>query len=265
MKNNLENTRLRKDQLEMVEILKEFAKICADNNITWWLDSGTLLGAARHKGFIPWDDDMDVMVLRKDYRKLQRILLKMKDSPYFYQCMKSDVEHVNTFGVFRKKEGGRLTTDIRSRYFRYSGLGMDVFTLNRSSKFSAHLSKFLYLNLQHPTQYIRTKWLRHTCIRLIEGINFLIFIPFCHIVGLFNPNKQYHHQYGSSFYKHPIYMRNVLPLSTLPFEGIDMPVPGNWDAYLTDLYGDWRTPPSDSDIRKGIHSGIYFKDIFGDE
>lgn len=261
-KTDIEGTELRRDQLSMLDVLKEFAIICKENNITWWLDSGTLLGAARHGGFIPWDDDMDVMVAKKDYAKLRRILMKMKDSPYFYQCMQSDVEHVNTFGAFRKKEGRKLTTDRRSQYFRYGGLGMDVFTLDYSSKFSAHMSKFLYLNLQHPSQYIKTRWLRHFYIRTVEILNFLIFIPLCRLVGLINPKGQYHHQYASSFYKHPIYLRNIYPLTTLSFEGIECPVPGNWDAYLTDLYGDWHTPPSEDAIRRHLHNNTYLKDIF---
>lgn len=263
MRTDIEGTELRRYQLSMLEVLKEFAKICKENNITWWLDSGTLLGAARHGGFIPWDDDMDVMVAKKDYAKLRRILMKMKDSPYFYQCMQSDVEHVNAFGVFRKKEGRKLTTDRRSRFFRYGGPGMDVFTLDYSSKFSAHMSKFLYLNLQHPSQYIKTRWLRHFYIRTVEILNFLIFIPLCRLAGLINPKGQYHHQYASAFYKHPIYPRNIYPLTTLSFEGIECPVPGNWDAYLTDLYGDWHTPPSEDAIRRHLHNNTYLKDIFG--
>lgn len=59
---DFENTRLRRHQLGLLEVLKDFARICEDNHIIWWLDSGTLLGAARHKGFVPWDDDVDVMV-----------------------------------------------------------------------------------------------------------------------------------------------------------------------------------------------------------
>ena len=57
---NPEGSKLRKNQLELVDILLDLAKICREHNIQWWLSSGTLLGAARHKGFIPWDDDLDI-------------------------------------------------------------------------------------------------------------------------------------------------------------------------------------------------------------
>ena len=74
---NPEGSLLRTDQKELVKMLKVFAKICEENNIRWWLCSGTLLGAARHKGFVPWDDDVDVSMLKQDYRKLEKVLAKM--------------------------------------------------------------------------------------------------------------------------------------------------------------------------------------------
>ena len=71
---NFEGSTLRKDQMKMLEALKAFARICKENDIKWWLCSGTLLGAARHGGFIPWDDDMDVTMLKEDYVKLEKVM-----------------------------------------------------------------------------------------------------------------------------------------------------------------------------------------------
>lgn len=262
---NPEGSKLRNAQLEMLEVLVEFSRICKENNITWWLDSGTLLGAARHKGFIPWDDDVDVMVAPKDYRRLRRILLRDRNSPYFYQCIRSDVEYVNPFGKFRKKQGGETpTTDRRWQYFKYKGLEIDVFTLQYTNRFAAHMSKFFYFNMQHPTQYIKCTWLRHLCIRLVEMLNWCIFFPVCWIVGRYNPNHEYHGQYGSGFYKPVMYKKDIYPLTTLSFEGHEFPVPGNYEAYLTGLYGDWHKIPGDDVIRRNIHSMEYFKEFLAD-
>jgi len=261
---NPEGSALRKDQLEMVKALDFFAEICRKHDIKWWLCSGTLLGAARHKGFIPWDDDLDVSMFKKDYRKLKKVLAKMDSEDYFYQCIETDPDHINLFGKFRKKKDPVLSTDPRSQYFRYQGVGFDVFCIEKSSRFASHMAKFFYLNMQHPTQYIRNAFLRRFFIRLVQVINFVLLIPFCRLVGLVNPKNQYHYELGSGFYKSAFYKEDIFPLSTMEFEGRQFPVPGNTEAYLTKIYGDWRKLPSEEQIRKALHYPLYIKEIFGE-
>ena len=69
----MEKDVLRKVQLTQLEIAKEIRRVCEENDIPYFLCDGTLLGAVRHGGFIPWDDDMDLGMLRKDYEKFCRI------------------------------------------------------------------------------------------------------------------------------------------------------------------------------------------------
>jgi len=61
---------VKEAQNTMLKLLLAFDKICQENQLTYWLDHGTLLGAVRHQGFIPWDDDLDVSMPREDYEKL---------------------------------------------------------------------------------------------------------------------------------------------------------------------------------------------------
>ena len=65
---------LRRQQLRMLELLTEVDRICKRHHIQYWLSSGTLIGAARHGGFIPWDDDLDIEMLLPDYERLMRVL-----------------------------------------------------------------------------------------------------------------------------------------------------------------------------------------------
>lgn len=261
---NPEGSTLRKDQKEMLKALVAFAEICKKHNITWWLCSGTLLGAARHKGFIPWDDDVDVTMLKKDYKKLEKILAQMDSDEYFYQSIKTDPDHVNVFGKFRKKKDPVMSTDPRSQYFKYQGVGLDVFYIEKSTRFAAHLAKFFYKNMQHSTQYIKNSFLRHFAIRTVQVINFGLLIPIARLIGLVNPKKEYRLTLGAGFYKSKFFMKDIFPLSTMEFEGIEFPVPGNTDAYLTNIYGDWRRLPSEEQIKKSLHYPIYKKEIFGE-
>ena len=256
---------MRKDQKEMLKALVAFAEICEKHDIKWWLCSGTLLGAARHKGFIPWDDDMDVTMLKKDYRKLEKILEKMDSEDYFYQNYKTDIEHINTFGKFRKKKDPVMSTDLRSQYFRYQGVGLDVFYIEPATRFASHLAKFFYLNMQHPTQYIKNRFLRHFAIRAVQVLNFGLLIPLCRLIGLINPKKEYRICLGAGFYKSKFFIKDIFPLSKMEFEGVEFPVPGNTDSYLTNIYGDWRKLPSEEQIRKSMHYPLYIKEIFGEE
>ena len=80
---NYEN--YRKIQLIELEMLKEVDRICKKYNLQYYLAGGTLLGAVRHGGFIPWDDDLDIFLFRKDYEKLAEVIDKELDKRMFYQ------------------------------------------------------------------------------------------------------------------------------------------------------------------------------------
>ena len=73
---NPDGSLLRRQQLRMLELLEVIDVICRKHQIPYWLSSGTLIGAARHKGFIPWDDDLDIEMLRSDYLRLLKFFLK---------------------------------------------------------------------------------------------------------------------------------------------------------------------------------------------
>lgn len=259
---NPEGSKLRQNQKELLEMLIDLAAICKEHNIKWWLSSGTLLGAARHEGFIPWDDDIDITLLRRDFKRLQRILLKLNSDKYIYHSIHTDAEYTNLYGKFRKREGISLTTAKRHKYLKYRGPFIDIFSIERTSYFAARASKVIYKALQHPTVYIKTGWLRRLMIRLVEFLMLFIINPVLRIVGLINPRKEYHYALGMAWPKSRFYIEDILPLTTATFEGETMPVPKDMDAYLSKVYGDWRTMPTEEAIHRSIHSEEYRKEIF---
>jgi lipopolysaccharide cholinephosphotransferase len=260
---NPEGSKLRQDQLELLMMLKRVDAICKENNIQWWLSSGTLLGAARHKGFIPWDDDIDIVMLRKDYRRLERILRKLNEKEFVLHSMCSDVEYVNCFGKYRKRDGVVESKNRRYNYYRWRGIGFDIFTIEKTSYFAAKAASTIYGNIQHLTSYIRWGVVRKPLIRLIQLLCFGIIFPILRLIGLINPRGEYHYSLGQGWAKHTFFMEDTMPLTTTEFEGEQMPAPKNMDAYLTRVYGNWRKLPGEEQIRKSIHCQDYINEIYG--
>lgn len=262
---NPDGSRLRHDQLELMKMLRVVTDICDANGIQWWLSSGTLLGAARHQGFIPWDDDLDIVLLKRDCKRLERLLLELNHEEYVYHSMRSDADYTNLFGKFRKREGRIESSSRRYNYYKWAGIGFDIFAIEKTNYFAARAATVIYHNLQHPTSYIRWTWLRKPLIRLIEGFSLGIVNPILRVIGLINPRGEYHYVLGTGWARHTFYMKDTLPLTTTRFEGEEWPVPKDMDAYLTNVYGNWRELPSDEQIRKCIHCKEYIKEIYGND
>ena len=87
-----------------LDILKYIHDICEKNNIIYFIDFGTLLGAVRHKGFIPWDDDLDFFMPRKDYERLAELWPQYADERYFLSKSSKDYVDRNLFITIRDKE-----------------------------------------------------------------------------------------------------------------------------------------------------------------
>lgn len=262
---NPDGSRLRHDQLELMKMLRVVTDICDANGIQWWLSSGTLLGAARHQGFIPWDDDLDIVLLKRDCKRLERLLHELNHEEYVYHSMRSDADYTNLFGKFRKREGRIESSSRRYNYYKWAGIGFDIFAIEKTNYFAARAATVIYHNLQHPTSYIRWAWLRKPLIRLIEGFSLGIVNPILRLIGLINPRGEYHYVLGTGWARHTFYMKDTLPLATTRFEGEEWPVPKDMDAYLTNVYGNWRELPTDEQIRKCIHCKEYIKEIYGND
>ena len=137
---------LRKAQMVMLTILIEFDKICEKHKIMYWIDYGTLLGAIRHKGFIPWDDDIDISIPRKEYNRLLHVIESELPETMFFQTKKTDPTFCNNIARIRDKN-----SIMHVDYYKgeHSGIFIDIFpvdTINENMQYLVKPIKFFLWN-----------------------------------------------------------------------------------------------------------------------
>ena len=112
-----------------LEMLKEFDRVCRENDIKYVISDGTLLGAVRHKGFIPWDDDADVSMLREDYEKFKTVCDQMNPDIVYFQDHDNDPEYRWSYGKLRKT-GTKFVRVGQEHIKCKTGVFIDVFPLD---------------------------------------------------------------------------------------------------------------------------------------
>lgn len=239
---NPDDSPLRKQQLKLLEIMKVIDKICRKNNIDYWIGSGTLLGAVRHGGFIPWDDDLDIDIMYKDKKRFIEACERELPANMHVQYDKTDPSYFNSFLKIRDEstplhqvitlEGKDYELDEK-----YKGLFVDVFTEEFASPFFVKLCNYLF-DKCIVIYYARdSKWRAQLHYRLCKMVaSFVRLIPFI-------KSKEYlFNTYGGHFNKGKKYS-NIFPLCEISFEGECFYAPGNHDAYLKSLFGDYMKLP----------------------
>ena len=120
---------LRKAQLIMLDMLIEFDALCKKHQLQYWMDSGTLLGAVRHKGFIPWDDDIDLSMPLEDYQKFLSVADELSDE-IFVQNQQSDTSFKLDFTKLRSNRGAIVEFHEKGQTVDYhQGLFVDIFPM----------------------------------------------------------------------------------------------------------------------------------------
>jgi len=244
-KYNGEGTILRKAQMRMLEILIEVDKICKKNRIPYWLDGGTLLGAVRHGGFIPWDDDLDITMLRKDYNKLRKILPKELPENFAFEDWKS-----NKFFVIKHAK----VRDKNSYFEDLDWVGKDCL-------------QGIYIDIFPKEKVISHKWRKRIdffygrAYRRIHGFNdnkkelaiaYLMWIPtvcvatVCQFFSNLFSKDRLAHPYGGITFYHKCKESTIFPLKEIMFENQKFPIPCDAHQYLTWQYGDYmQIPPEE--------------------
>ena len=248
------------------EILDKVANICYKNNINFQLTGGTLLGAVRHKGFIPWDDDIDITMFRKDYDKLTydkflNIAPKELGDNYYLQCYETDENCYFPFAKIRKRDTLFDEKEI-SHLDCPKGIYIDVFPFETISKpdskilrFKAMLIKNIWDTIfvkkgihaikdtRHPfldklLSIFSYKFLRNWQLYLMKSVNIKNGDYLVCLCGAYDYKKDIHR------------LDKMVPFSKINFEGTVYPTYKIPDHYLTNLYGGdyMKLPPKEKRV-----------------
>ena len=240
---NPEGSDLRRQQMRMLEILLHIDKICKEHNIKYWLSSGTMLGAVRHGGFIPWDDDLDIEMMREDYLKFEKVFKETDD--YILQTHKNDFCYMMPYAKVRDKH-----TILEERFggnvYKYQGCFVDIFPMEYTHKFMNFLTYGLVWALR---KYIVPRYKsqsRNLLLKFVKKCSFGM-MSIVRVVDKLIPGKKLRYTYGTWCYREKRDDKDIFPLSTIQFEGYEFPAPCNADGYLSKLYGSYMAIPKVKD------------------
>ncbi|MDD6919882.1 MAG: LicD family protein [Eubacteriales bacterium] len=260
-------------QEKLVEILKYFNKFCDENNLQFTLAGGTLLGAVRHKGMIPWDDDVDVFMLRSDYEKLEELWEKNADTDK-YSCVRSNEKMNIHHSVIEIKDNNTtFITQHNENNDIHQGIMIDVIPIDNVAKSSikrtlqilysmmfccfnfqrlpAHKSKLIYYITKIALTLIKSPRKRYKIWKKCEKRMITL--------GKNNSGEVASLVEGLTIAKQRFPKEWFLNPSHLIFENVNMPVPKNYKKWLEVSYGDYMTPPPEEE--RILRHNIKFYDM----
>lgn len=262
---NNSNVTIKEIQLQLLQMFISLDSICRDNDIQYILAEGSALGAVRHKGFIPWDDDLDIIMTRDNMSKLEHVITEKYSDMFFYQSYLTDKYYNIPFDKLRLNNTTYIEAGEEEKLY-HQGLFIDIFPADKLPK-----GRF-------STWLINQKFLLHEIIlrndprdnpikKCIEKI----------LVGIFGKEKilsilkksftKYNcinTNYYSSYYymlkqksnkQRKISSDTLFPPLETTFCGVESFIPHDFDKYLTIEYGDYMTPPP-HDKQIGAHHGL---------
>ncbi len=274
---------LRKLQLTELEILKELDRVCRKHNLRYYVVGGTLIGAVRHKGFIPWDDDIDVSMPRKDFNKLCKIAKEEFGENYFLQTQKTEKDCYFYYAKLRKN-GTYFGEDKFEHTNLHKGIFMDIFPLDYIPEckilqkiffrgFSCltgficskeKTTEFLYKNMSLPfivtfrlMQCILPKWLLLSLRNLLGKLSCAL-------------SKKRSLASLSGFHGYPM---EIAPEKwwgdgcDVEFEGLTVRAPSEYHTLLTHMFGDYmQLPPEEERINHNVEpEKIIFEGITAED
>ena len=263
----LVSTEMKKVWAVELDLLDAFARVCSKHHLTWFAHAGTMLGAVRHHGFIPWDDDIDVVMPRDDYERLCALGPTEFPHPYFFQNEETDRYFARNFSRLRNSQ----TTAVFGRELLYKfpfnqGIFIDIFPMDHVPS-DPHVRQAFYDKLADLNtrawrwrtiiHFYRPKigqgfvkranhYLKHLCFKLFYRGDYQYYLSKHHeLITKYNDEEtgwvgeSVISPLGRQLWR-PEWVQQT---EMVPFEMIQIPVPVHYEECLTASFGkDWRTP-----------------------
>lgn len=253
-------SRFKKLQNIQLDILIYFDAIARKNNITYYLAFGSLIGAIRHNGFIPWDIDIDITLFRDDYEKVINILREKENESQYFIRKPGDKYHTSPHALLYSKNTSLMFSHDKNMYknkkpkevyidlFPIDKLPMDNYLKKKQIKKIERLRKMV--QIKSPTYYksnIFYKTLKFMrSLLLFYTSNEKLQLKCDHEMNRYNESQStIFGQFASGDYEkvvlsHADYGTPLL----VKFENLNVPIPQGYDKFLTQVYGDYLTLPS---------------------
>ena len=235
-KNNIDITtippatgQIRDIQLANLALLKELDYVCKENNLTYWLDFGTLLGAVRHKGFIPWDDDIDVGMLREDYDKIIEVFNKSSRNPDIFAGYVRDRNN-NYIIKIQHKKCTHLFVDIFP-YDYYGEIMSRETQISKSNQFK-DIHKTIKKEYKHCSDAELKKELSDISKKILQRDKYVE-----------NSDLVWGIDYGHNWKNWFSTYKSIFPLSKILFEDAEFSCPSDIDTYLKNIFGEYMSYP----------------------
>ncbi len=256
-----------------MDLFLEFERVCKKHGLRYFVIAGTLLGAIRHYGFIPWDDDMDVAMPREDYEKLCTLYAGEFTSPYFFQTPLTDSNYFFSFAKLRNTNTTAVSMPYGNSMFN-QGVFFDIFPLDFIELDKADaVNKEIFESIMKCSSFMKkgSEDILSSCQK--ENMK---------RYHTDNPMEEYDkiQSLAQSFQKSDFIGLNVCTIydfkklawptkcfeeaEVCSFEGLEITIPKGWDGILYRTYGDYmQYPPVES--RGAWHSGTFFNPDMGYE
>lgn len=250
-------TETKEIQSIMLDILKFIDGICKDNNLTYYLYAGTLLGAIRHKGFIPWDDDLDICMPRLDYNRFVKLMKKNKSERFSFKCIENGKKRYNyCFG--KMIDRNTLVKEIGKFEGEELGVWVDVFPLDGVGN-----------NIDKARELIKSNKRFVKQILLLEkGKTMNLKGKILYYLGRKNLHRIMKHYVKKHSFNDSKYVADIMAVDDGIwiynkksfeggekglFEGIEFNIPKDSDDILKTLYGNYMELPPEEE-RTPIHN-----------